>query len=67
MVDAAVTQPYSIDWIHENGTHIVATILITPGNNAYGADVDLAFDSFCESLRSTFYVSTQNSLCYRQN
>ena len=57
----------SIDWIHANGTHIVATIKITPGNNAYGADVDLAFDCFCESLRSTFHVSTQDTLCYRHH
>ncbi len=40
-----MNQPSSIDWIHANGTRIVATIVITPGNNAYGADVDLAFDS----------------------
>jgi hypothetical protein len=56
MVEAAVTQTYSIDSIHRNGTRILANILITPGNNSCSADVDLAFDSFCEGILSTLLV-----------
>jgi hypothetical protein len=52
MVEAAVTQPHSMDWIHQNGTRIHATILITPGNNTCPDDVELAFDSFCEDIQT---------------
>jgi hypothetical protein len=56
MKEATATQTYSVDWFHRNGTHIVADFLITPGNNNCTADVDLAFDSFCDSIQSTLLV-----------
>jgi hypothetical protein len=53
MVEAAVTQPYHVDSYHQNGTHIVADFLITPGYGTCPADVEEAFDRFCESMATT--------------
>ena len=55
-MEAPATRTHTVDWIHMNGTRIVANILITPGNNNCPADVDLAFDSFCTSMQCTLLV-----------
>lgn len=53
MVSSVATLPYHVNWTHQNGTRIVADFLITPGDGTCPADVELAFDSFCESMATT--------------
>jgi len=53
MVETAATQPYHVTWTHQNGTRIVADFLITPGDGTCPADVEEAFDRFCESMATT--------------
>jgi hypothetical protein len=56
MMEAPATRTHTVNWMHMNGTRIDANILVTPGNNNSPADVDLAFDSFCTSMRVTLLV-----------
>lgn len=53
MLESPAAQLYSIDWIDNKGTRIIANFQIVPGNNENQADVVMSFNCFCQAIQTT--------------